>query len=97
MNYYGLDWLGTVVGLTSIYYLGQRRRVGFVLRIIASLFWVAFAVVAGTVAGVIANLAVILLSLNGMKEWKRAEKDPRPVRGIASSGLPGPITGFLGR
>ena len=76
MNYYGLDWLGTLVGLTSIYYLGRRKKVGFVLRIVASLFWVAFAVVAGTVAGVVANIAVILLSLHGMKEWKRAERQP---------------------
>ena len=76
MNYYGLDWLGTLAGLASIYYLGRQRKVGFVLRIIASLFWVAFGVVAGTVAGVIANLAVIVLSLKGLKEWTRAETPP---------------------
>lgn len=76
MNYYGLDWLGTVVGLASIHYLGRQRKVGFVLRIIASLFWIAFAVIAGTAAGVIANIAVILLSLKGFTEWKRAETGP---------------------
>jgi nicotinamide riboside transporter PnuC len=73
MKYYGLDWLGTLAGLASIYYLSQQRRVGFVMRIIASLFWVAFGLVAGTVAGVIANIAVILLSFRGIREWKRAE------------------------
>jgi hypothetical protein len=76
VNYYGLDWLGTLAGLASIYYLGRQRKVGFVLRIIASLFWVAFGVVAGTVAGVIANIAVIVLSLKGLKEWTRAETRP---------------------
>ena len=75
MSYYGLDWLGTVAGLASIYFLGRRRPVGFVLRIISSVFWVAFGVVAGTVAGVIANLAVIFLSLNGLREWKRADRE----------------------
>jgi hypothetical protein len=70
MNYYGLDWLGTALGLASIHYLGRRRQIGFVLRIGSALFWAAFAVLAGTVAGVIANLAVILLSLRGMKEWR---------------------------
>ena len=76
MTYHGLDWLGTIAGLASIYYLGRQRRVGFVLRIIASLFWVAFGIVAGTVAGVIANIAVILLSFKGIREWKRAEAKP---------------------
>lgn len=73
MRYYGLDWFGTILGLASIYYLGRQRRVGFVLRIAASVFWVAFGVVAGTLAGVLANVAVILLSLNGIREWKRTD------------------------
>jgi len=80
VNYYGLDWLGTVAGLASIYYLGRRQRIGFALRIIASLFWVAFGVVAGTTAGVIANVAVIVLSVKGMKEWSRIETPPRVIQ-----------------
>lgn len=73
MTYYGFDWLGTLFGLASIHYLGQRKQVGFVLRILASLFWVAFGIVAGTAAGVIANIAVIVLSVKGIKDWRRAE------------------------
>jgi nicotinamide riboside transporter PnuC len=70
VNYYGFDWIGTVFGLASIHYLGQRRRIGFVLRIVASIFWVLFGVVAKTPAGVIANVAVILLSLKGLRAWR---------------------------
>lgn len=69
MSYYGLDWTGTVLGLISIYYLGRQRRIGFVFRIAASLFWIAFGVVAGTAAGVIANFVIILLSLHGFRRW----------------------------
>ena len=57
MNYYGLDWIGTALGLMSIYYLGRKRKIGFVFRIAASVFWVAFGIVAGTAAGVIANVS----------------------------------------
>ena len=71
MQYYGTDWMGTVLGLASIYYLGQQRRMGFILRILASVFWVFFGVIAGTPAGVIANVAVILLSIKGVCEWTR--------------------------
>lgn len=75
MDYYGLDWVGTALGLASIYYLGRQRRVGFVLRILASIFWILFGLVAGTVAGVIANVAVILLSLKGFREWTRGSRE----------------------
>jgi hypothetical protein len=74
MKYYGLDWIGTVLGLASIYYLGQQREVGFILRIGASVFWVAFGIVANTMAGVIANIAVIVLSIRGMQQWKMSRK-----------------------
>jgi len=72
MNYYGLDWIGTALGLISIYYLGRKRKIGFVFRIAASVFWVAFGIVAGTAAGVIANVAVIILSVSGLKQWNGA-------------------------
>jgi nicotinamide riboside transporter PnuC len=76
MKYYGLDWIGTVLGLMSIYYLGRKRKIGFILRIVASVFWVAFGIVAGTTAGIVANVAVILLSVSGLRQWKREDAGP---------------------
>jgi len=69
MRYYGLDWAGTVLGLASIYYMGRHERAAFLLRITASIFWAAFGIVARTPAGVVANLAAILLCLRGV--WAR--------------------------
>lgn len=70
MRYYGLDWLGTILGLASIYVLGRRRRCGFHLRILASAAWAAFAILAESGAALVANLAAILLSLQAMRAWK---------------------------
>ena len=66
MTYYGLDWIGTVLGLASIYYIGRHDRAAFGLRIAASLFWAAFGIVAHTPAAIIANLAAVLLCLRGL-------------------------------
>jgi len=74
LQYYGLDWMGTLLGLASIYYIGRRDQTAFVLRIAASLFWGAFGVVAHTPAAIIENLAAILLCLRGL----------RPRNGVAS-------------
>ena len=77
MQYYGLDWMGTLLGLASIYYIGRRDQAAFILRIAASVFWAAFGVVAHTPAAILANLAAILLCLRGLR--------PRPGRGSPSA------------
>jgi hypothetical protein len=74
VKYYGLDWIGMILGLASIYYLGRKNRTGFILRIAASAFWLAFGIIAETPAGVVANLAVIILSFKGFHQWKVSEK-----------------------
>ena len=71
VQYYGLDWMGTLLGLASIYYIGRRDRAAFVLRIAASVFWGAFGVVAHTPAAIVANLAAILLCLRGLTPPRR--------------------------
>lgn len=69
-QYYGLDWIGTILGLASIYYIGRRNTLALVLRIGASVFWTGFGIVARTPAGVVANVAAILLCLRGIEAWK---------------------------
>jgi hypothetical protein len=66
MQYYGLDWMGTILGLASVYYMGRHDRAAMRLRIAASVFWASFGVLAQTPAAVIANLAAILLCLRGI-------------------------------
>jgi hypothetical protein len=66
MQYYGLDWMGTVLGLASIYCMGKHDQAAFVLRIAASLFWAAFGIVAHTPAAILANTVAILLCMRGI-------------------------------
>jgi len=78
-QYYGLDWIGTILGLASIYYIGRRNTLALVLRIAASVFWTAFGVMARTPAGIVANVIAILLCLRGMEVWR--------LKGRTSAGL----------
>ena len=68
MKYYGLDWIGTALGLASIHYLSRKNKTGFILRIVASAFWVVFGILAETPAGIVANVAVIILSFRGLHQ-----------------------------
>ena len=67
MKYYGLDWLGTVLGLASIYYTGRCDAWALRLRLAASVFWAGFCLVAETPAGVVANLAAVVLCCRGAR------------------------------
>jgi hypothetical protein len=46
--------------------MGRNDRAALVLRIVASLFWAGFGVIAHTPAAIIANLAAILLCVRGI-------------------------------
>ena len=74
MKFYGLDWIGTILGLASIHCLARKNKTGFILRIVASTFWVAFGILAETPAGIVANVVVIILSYRGLHQWKVSEK-----------------------
>lgn len=93
MKYYGLDWIGMVLGLASIYFMGRRIRLAFHLRIAASLFWAAFGVLAGTPAAVLANVAAILLCLLG----NRATLISPPPRDASRSRGSAPMGGLPSR
>jgi hypothetical protein len=79
MQYYGLDWMGTVLGLLSIYFMGRREKAAFVLRIAASVFWASFGVVAHTPAAILANVVAILLCLRGVSRKAPAPTPARPL------------------
>jgi hypothetical protein len=61
MKCYGLDWIGTIPGIASTHDLSRKSRTGFILRILASVFWIAFGIVAETPAGVFVSFASRLI------------------------------------
>ncbi len=37
MQLWGVDWLATVCGLTGVYLIGSKKKVGFLIMMVASL------------------------------------------------------------
>jgi hypothetical protein len=69
LNYYGLDWIAMLLTFGSIYWIGERRRMGFVLGMIGNMFWFAFGIFADSPATLVANLIIFLLNLRGYLKW----------------------------
>jgi nicotinamide riboside transporter PnuC len=68
-KYYGTDWLAMSMAFLFIYYVGEKKRHGFIFGILVSIFWLIFAFLAQSVANVIANVAFVFLNIRGYVYW----------------------------
>ncbi len=74
MQYYGIDWLATVCGLTGVYLLGNKNKFGFLVFMAASLSWVTFGILTGSVPIVLGSSIFFFMHLRGFINWTREAK-----------------------
>ena len=70
LKYHGVDWIAMVLTFLTLYYLGEKRRSGFVFGILASISWLIFGVLVHSIANIVANVIFIALNLRGYLNWK---------------------------
>jgi hypothetical protein len=75
MQFYGIDWLATVCGLTGVYLLGNKSKVGFIAFMMASLSWAVFGLITGSIAMTIGSLIFFSMHLRGFLAWRRDERN----------------------
>ena len=73
-TYYSIDWLAMVMTFLSLYYLGEKKRRGFVYGKLANLSWLAFGVMAQSVANPVANVVFMTLNIRGYRSWKQMKR-----------------------
>ena len=69
-HFYGVDWIGMVATFTSLWLLGEKKRVGFVIGAIAAACWAVFSYFAGSIPGVITNVVFFFLNIYNLRKWK---------------------------
>ncbi len=74
MQFYGIDWLATVCGLTGVYLLGNKNKTGFLVFMLASLSWIAVGVLIGSFAIIIGSSIFFMMHLRGWFNWGKKEK-----------------------
>ena len=77
-KYYGADWLAMITSFLYIYYVGNKKRFGFIFGIIANLSWMAFGIMTASLANLIANTILIILNIRGYIKWGKIKND-RPA------------------
>lgn len=68
-KYYCIDWIALVLNAAGIYLLGKKHKAGWSLGIGANVAWVAFGILAHSVATVVACGIFIVLNVKGLWNW----------------------------
>ena len=69
LQYKGCDWAAMVFTFLSLYLLGNKSRTGFVMGIIANVFWFSYGYLTGSVANMFCSSVVIYLQARGWVHW----------------------------
>jgi hypothetical protein len=77
MQYYGIDWFATICGLTAVFMLGSKNKLGFLIFMMASASWVTFGLIVGSWAIVTGSTIFFFMHLRGFLRWRRDERENR--------------------
>jgi nicotinamide mononucleotide transporter PnuC len=84
IKFKGSDWIGMIFGLISTYYLAKGRRMGFLFGVVGGFGWVTFAIITGSIAGILANVSFIAFNCHGYFRWKRKQEEKKEKRSAES-------------
>ena len=72
-RYYCVDWIALVLNAFAIYLLGKKQRTGWSLGVIANLAWIAFGLLAHSVATMVACSIFVALNIKGWWDWRKEQ------------------------
>lgn len=75
MQFYGIDWLATVCGLTGVYLIGSKKRIGFLIMMIASLSWLTVGFIINSLALIVGSTVFFSLHVRGWIKWRRTAEE----------------------
>ncbi len=64
-----------VFSFLSIYLLGNRNRTGFIMGIIANLFWFSYGLLTESVANMLCSAIITVLQARGWYNWSKSEAE----------------------
>lgn len=75
MQLYGIDWVATVCGLTGVYLIGSKKRVGFLIMMVASLSWMTVGFIINSLALILGSAVFFSLHVRGWLKWRRGVEE----------------------
>lgn len=76
-TYYGLDWVAMITSFLFMYYIGNKKRIGFLYGLMAAGAWIYTNTIAHLWAGVLLNVILIGLHVRGYLKWGKANSNTK--------------------
>ena len=70
-NYYGFDYIAAVCAIIGMFFLGNKKRIGFILYMAATAAGIVFATLAKSLPFIIMNAIMFFMNLRGFLLWKK--------------------------
>lgn len=71
MQFYGIDWVATIAGLTGVYLIGSKNRFGFLIMMMASTSWFTVGVIIGSLPLMLGSIVFFCLHMRGWINWRK--------------------------
>lgn len=75
-KYYGSDLMGMVMLLSSMYFIGSKKRFGFIFGIIGNLSFLFFGILTKSTPVIFTNVVLVILNIRGFIKWKKIKTSP---------------------
>jgi len=76
LRYWGLDWFAMALSLFSVYLLGNKNRVGFIIFAMANATWIFLGLTWMTSLGIaVGNTVFLFMNIRGFVNWARKNPD----------------------
>lgn len=72
-QYYGVDWIVTVLVFAGIFLLGDKKKAGFIVGMASSVFAFLFSFQIGSIANGVTSVVLFVLYLRGYLKWKKTK------------------------
>lgn len=70
-----MDWIATALALATVYLLGKKQKVGWVVGALADVAWMTFGITHGFWSIVLLDLVFLFLRYRGWKNWTKEKQE----------------------
>lgn len=89
MQYYGIDWLATVCGLTGVFLIGSKKRTGFLVLMLASMSWLTVGILIQSIPLACGSVVYFSLHVRGWLKWRSGLEEAGKIGSYETEDIPG--------
>lgn len=68
-SYYGIDWVAMVLTFLSIWQVGNKNKIGFILMMFGNTCWMSVGYMSGSLAMIVANFIFLGMNVRAILKW----------------------------